>query len=268
MSLTLVLSAVKNRARQSRLTRCVVTSSYVYHRGDRPVLINDLISPLRYDIAIRLEYFRFFADHQRLFSRNFRQYMALARRHPYFVWFTTILVPRYLPDLLRDESRLQSAFEQQVRRAADLHRLFLKRGFDTRSPVILHTGRVIQPTVTGKSLSRPLYAGDGCHRLALLKLNGTDQLSPAMYILRAFDHFTPYDNTHALLQSMAITREEYFAFLSLSYADRECYTAPALLREARARGLTTLREVTAVIARDRSHLSSTANPHAPPSLCS
>lgn len=222
-----------------------------YQRGREPIPIDHLVSPLRYDILVRERYLAVVRERRALAEEDFGAFMELSRQQPYFTWFTQVVIPNSNhPEILDDDERLNAAYELRVRRSIALIDAFTATGYDRRRPIILRTGHQIAPTSTGKQLDRRIYAGDGCHRLALLRLSGADVLEPDMYRLHVVPAFTPGDHTGALLGAMAISRREYFSFLSLSYADRELDSEEALLDHVRSTDPDRLPEVQKVITVD------------------
>lgn len=230
-----------------------------YRPGREPISIDHLVSPLRYDIVVRERYFAFLREQRALAERDFPAFMELSRAEPYFAWFTRVVVPSgNNPDMVGDEERLNAAFERRVRRSIELHDAFESAGYDRRRPIILRTGGEIAPTSTGKRLARRVYAGDGCHRLAWLRMSGADVLEPGTYRLHVAQRFTPRDETAQVLDAMPISRPDYFSFLSLSYADRDLRSEEALLDHVRSVDPDSLPELEQVIAVDSPRLSATA----------
>jgi hypothetical protein len=223
---------------------------FAYQPGREPIRIDDLISPLRYDIAVRERYFAVVRERRALAEEDFPAFVELSRQQPYFGWFTKIAIPSHHPKLVGDEEGVEAAFERRVRGCIDLHDSFESRGYDRRRPIILRTGETVAPTSTGKRLARRIYAGDGCHRLACLRRAGVEVLEPDMYRLHVADAFTPRDDTALLLSVMAINPHDYFSFLSLSYAERELHTEEELLNHVRSAHPDRLRELQQVIALD------------------
>jgi hypothetical protein len=230
-----------------------------YQRGREPIQIDRLVSPLRYDILVRERYFEFLRERRSLADQDFQAFMELSRDHRYFTWFTRVVVPSgNNPEMVNDPERLNAAFERRVRRSIALHDAFESRGYDRRRPIVLRTGHRIAPTATGKRLARHIYAGDGCHRLAWLRSSGVEVLEPGMYRVHVKQVFTPSDETARLLGAIAISRPDYFSFLSLSYADRDLRSEEALLDHVRSVDPDSLPEVEQVIALDSSRLPATA----------
>jgi hypothetical protein len=230
-----------------------------YRAGREPVPIDDLVSPLRYDILVRQRYLEALREHRSLADEDFAAFMELSRRQPYYTWFTRVVVPHgNHPEIAHDEERLDAAFERRVRRSVALHDSFESGGYDKRRPIILRSGTEITPTSTGKRLARRLFAGDGCHRLAWLRLTGLKALEPGMYRVHVAPVHTPKDETARLLEAMPISRDEYFAFVSLSYADRELSSEEALLDHVRSTAPARLPELEGLIAVDAPLLAAAA----------
>ena len=114
---------------------------------------------------------------------------------------------------------LQKYFADRIRKSAKLYLVLEKNGFNPRRPITLLTGERILPTETGKRTSAVLYAGDGCHRVALLSLAGYTHLEPRHYIIKKFPRFRPLDNTAILIKSLQMDATEYYTFLSMAYVE-------------------------------------------------
>jgi hypothetical protein len=222
-----------------------------YQPGREAVPMDHLVSPLRYDIVVRQRYLEVLRDRRALAENDFEAFMELSRQQPYFNWFTRVVVPSgNHPDMVSDDQRLNAAFERRVRRCIALHDAFESTGYDRRRPIILRTGTEIAPTSTGKRLAQRIHAGDGCHRLAWLRMTGADVLEPGMYRLHVSPVFTPRDETALVMAAMAISRHDYISFLSLAYADRELSSEEALLDHVRSTNPDRLPEIEQVIAAD------------------
>jgi len=75
-------------------------------------------------------------------------------------------------------------------------------GFDSAHPIALNAGELVHPTASGKRTAAELYAGDGCHHLALLMCAGRERLEPGEYVVRRFVEYTPRDNIGLLLAAL------------------------------------------------------------------
>jgi hypothetical protein len=229
-----------------------------YWPGRESIPIDHLVSPLRYDIVVRERYFEVIREQRALAEEDFEAFMELSRQQPYFAWFTQVVIPSYRSEMVGDDERVDAAFERRVRGCIELHDAFESTGYDRRRPIILRTGHQIAPTSTGKRVARRIYAGDGCHRLACLRVAGVDVLEPDMYRLHVAQVLTPRDDTALLLRVMAISPRDYFSFLSLSYADRELFSEEALLDHVRSTDPDRLREIQELIAVDSPLLTAAA----------
>jgi hypothetical protein len=234
---------------------------FAYQAGKEPVRIDDLVSPLRYDILVRQRYLEVVRDQRSLADQDFGAFMELSRQQPYYIWFTRVVVPNgNHPEILDDPAHLDAAFERRVRRSIELHDSFESTGYDRRRPIILRTAGEIAPTWTGKRLSRRLYAGDGCHRLAWLLLAGAHVLEPGMYRVHRAEVFTPHDDTALLIDAIGMDRKDYVTFLSRSYADREIFSEEALVDHVRSTAPDRLRELEEVLSVDLPRLAEASQP--------
>ena len=190
---------------------------YRIERGAEPVRIGDVVSPLRYDVMIRVRHFALHAERRELFRSDFDAYERLVRREPYFVWFQKARVPTWWPWLLDDPEGFDRAWRERLRLSADLFDSFEANGFDTAYPIELHAARRVSETLTGKRISRAIYSGDGNHRLALLLAAGHENLRPTEYRLKRYRSLVPTDSTGFLLRETGAGWPEYTSFLELGY---------------------------------------------------
>lgn len=190
---------------------------YRIEQGTEPVRIGDVVSPLRYDVMIRVRHFALHAERREMFSADFDAYEKLVRGEPYFVWFEKARVRTWWPWLLDDPAGLERAWRERLRASAALFDSFEANGFDTAHPIELHAGRRVRETPTGKRVSRTIYSGDGNHRLALLLAAGHDELHPAEYRLKRYRSLVPTDSTGFLLRETGAGWPEYRSFLELGY---------------------------------------------------
>jgi hypothetical protein len=218
--------------------------------GRERVDIHRLISPLRYDVLVRAEYFDFCEASLAELERDPAAHLAASRDHPYYVWFREVACAIRMPRLLADPPALERAFAERVARSVELLRSYRARGFDPAEPLILTSGRRIDPTDTGKRMAGPLFSGDGCHRLALLLRSGVRTLEPDWYRVRSYRRYAPRDSTARLVPALALERERYFAFVSLGYTEKRHTTQQALLATVRASAPARVAELEQVIALD------------------
>jgi hypothetical protein len=100
-----------------------------------------------------------------------------------------------------------------------------------------------------------VYAGDGCHRIALMKLGGFTWLEPQMYVVARHRTYEPPDNTSILLDHVGLSRREHLAFLALGYGGSLHETRNALLAHVRRHQPDRLSEVKGVMSIDEGKLS-------------
>lgn len=247
-----ILARVRGLGRviDRRLFHCV-------RPGAEPVDIWDLVSPLRYDIVVRAQYFSFFSAHRTLFADDFEEYVRRATELPYFTWFVEVAARWQRRYAQGDRHDLMVGFRTRLRRSAELHRRFELEGFDARFPIALRL--VVRPaTTTGKVINRPFFVGDGCHRLALLLASGEQVLSPDRYVVRKDPIRTPIDNTYTLARALPLTEATYFEFLSRGYGQRLIAEKDELLAHVASTDPSRHAELQAVIAVDEPQLEAGA----------
>jgi hypothetical protein len=214
------------------------------------VAIAPLISPLRYDVIIRARHFDFHSEHRNLYVTDREAYISLAKATPYYTWFVHIVCPAYFPEVLGRPDKVAAAFADRLDRAAALLESYETKGYDASSPILLRAGTADTHTATsGKVVTGSHFAGDGCHRLALLWRSGRQQLEPSELLLRVDPQLVPKDHTARLLEVLALDDEEYFSFLSLRYGGGNRFATRAELL-ASLQGSPVLAEVEALLRVD------------------
>src|SRR5690606_21324032 len=94
---------------------------------------------------------------------------------PYRTWFESIAVDS-IGLALSDPVEVDRAFAQRVKKTLTLLERFDRHGFDTRYPITvaeLKAGELADGLILSEDWFVPV---DGCHRLALLWLEGCEQL--------------------------------------------------------------------------------------------
>lgn len=190
---------------------------WTYRRPSGELEIASIVSPLRLDVLIRRDFFRFYAERRELFRSDFESFAELARGEEYFVWFERIMCPSWQPHVLADPNSFAAAWAERLRASARLYDSFERSGFDTRHPITLYQGRTVLPTPSGKRVTRAVYAGDGNHRLALLLAAGQTTLRPGQYRVKRFHRLEPSDTTPRLLAALGIDTQRYLAFVAAGY---------------------------------------------------
>jgi len=218
----------KYRTIAERARRIARVGNYWYWHEvpafDDGIEIASFVSPLRYDVVVRREFFPFYLAHRDLYISDFEAFVKLASGTHYYTWYEQSEVIRCSPYRLNSEELLRTGFEDKIRGAVELHKSMMDRGFDQQFPIILRTAeRLLPPTAdrsappTGKSVSARYFLADGCHRLALLMHIGYTVLPAGYFRVQCFREFSPFDSTSLLAQSLPIEPSAYFAFLSSHY---------------------------------------------------
>jgi hypothetical protein len=222
--------------------------------GRDPVRIGDVVSPLRYDVMIRVRHFALHAERRELFHSDFEAYERLVRSEPYFVWFQKARVPAWWPWLLDDPEGFERAWRERLRASAALFDSFEANGFDEAHPIELHAGRTVRETATGKRIARTLYSGDGNHRLALLLAAGSESLLPTQYRIKRYRSLVPTDSTGFLLRETGAGWPEYRSFLELGYPSAEVTLVDGRVRVA-AEDVAAQGEVASIVQLDVPYLA-------------
>jgi hypothetical protein len=188
-------------------------------RAGRAALdIEELISPLRYDVLVRADFFRFLRARPE--DESDRSLVEAAWGEPYAVWFREVAMARFRPWVLKDQQVMQQSFGERVFASRVLLNSFQSRGFDRSRPVTLRVTSGDRRTDTGAVVHRTLHVGDGGHRLALL-LQAGQPLAPDMY--RLDPRPVPLiDNTAVLLGPLHLTDADYGSFIAKGYGVPPC----------------------------------------------
>jgi hypothetical protein len=212
--------------------------------GERAIDIAELISPLRYDVLVRAQFFDFLANRPPGESED--ALLAAAQSEPYAVWFRAVAMARFRPWVLQDPAVLAESFAERVRASRALLASFGARGYDPSKPVTLRVTSGVQRSDTGVPMHRTVHVGDGGHRLALL-LQSRSVLEPSMYRLDPRP-MPLIDNTAVLHRALGLSDAAYLAFVARGYTREECPDLGTLRQAAAARGLGYLSELEGVLA--------------------
>jgi hypothetical protein len=169
-----------------------------------PAGIAGLVSPLRYDILVRARFFRLLDEHRDRFRADRAALHAAARDHAYRVWFRELWCTYWAPHLLDDPAGFDRAYARRVDASWELKESFDAHGLDPARPITLHRAR------TG----RRLFAGDGCHRLALLLLAGEREVPAGAYRIRQHLRLPPGNATDLLVPLLGVPDAELRAFVA------------------------------------------------------
>lgn len=179
------------------------------------ISIAELISPLRLDVLIRAEFFRFAEAHLDLWERDRRAFMQLAYGQDYRVWYRDIASQLSAVPLRSTVQR--HGYERRVARSVAMMQRFATQGFDDRRPINLWHVADVRPTFSGKNVSRSFFIGDGCHRLALLHNSGVEALTEDMVRCQPVAAFAPRDNTYELIRRIPMSEGRLLQFLASGY---------------------------------------------------
>lgn len=221
--------------------------------GTEPLVIDHLLSPLRYDIVVRQQFFEFLAGRPGRNRSDDPSFLADAMAQPYFAWFTTLVIGPDNEKLPKGQT-VTEAYGAQIDRVAAMFETWDRAGTSLGSPLLMRQLPDGIETTTGKRLAARPFPVDGGHRLALLRLSGHREL-PAGAYHEVSDSWPPRDNTLVLLKVSPIRQPDYVRFLSSGYLDEPVDDADVLLRKLRAQRPSLEAEVTRILAIDRPFLT-------------
>lgn len=237
-------------ARARSRVGALVSGQWRLEPGRAPVPIRTLASPLRYDLEVRRDFLAHCVAHLERGGECDEQLTGLARSTTYWLWFTQVYIPRSAPRLAADPVARGRVFAERVRASFALCRSVLEHGFDPRQPIVLKAARTVLPTDTGKRVAAPLFAGDGCHRIALLWLSGQAALEPGQYVVRRYRALAPLDNTFRLLEAFAGDARAYLRYIGSGYGIDDPLTASELIARLRVKAPERVAEVETVLRVD------------------
>jgi hypothetical protein len=191
--------------------------------GVEPVNIHSLISPLRYDVVVRADFFGFLDAHLSEGVQRPEDLASAARAHPYFVWFKRVAMERFRPWVLADEELLQQQFTERVRSSMNLWSSFRQNGFDLRHPITLRSASGARAADSGAVVDRRLHVGDGGHRLAMLLASGVVDLGPGTYRVDPRPLSELIDNTALLMRAIPLPSNDYVQFIARGYVSPDAY---------------------------------------------
>jgi hypothetical protein len=185
-----------------------------YRPGAEPLVIDELISPLRYDVLVRSQFFEFLAANRPLFETSPEQFVAAVRDTDYHLWYRTVAV-HAIGIAEESDEVVEEAFHRRVLRSVGLADSVAVKGFVPKPPLTIRASDGAQ-TASGKRLGPRHYPLDGCHRLALLRAMGRRHLEPGEYRVTSAPSDL-LDNTARLIPALAVDAAEYEAFLASGY---------------------------------------------------
>lgn len=218
-----------------------------YRPGTETLVIDELISPLRYDVLVRSHFFELLARRREVFDRDPPAFVELAREIDYYAWFTEVAV-HAIGIAGRSTEDIDAAFHRRVLRSAALADSVAAKGFVAKPPLTIRAsdGAV---TSTGKRLGPRRYPLDGCHRLALLRQLGRRELRPGEYRVTSGTG-SLLDNTAKLIPALGLDAGEYYPFVASGYVGGLVRNGDELRAAVRAQRGDRLAEVDSVVAAD------------------
>lgn len=186
------------------------------HLDQRPgtidVILDELVSPLRYDVIVRQQFFAFLDANVDLLE-EFNDLVIEARHEPYYIWFRDIVVGERTK-LLKGRS-LDEAFADQVERVLAVRARF-NPADESWGELLLRELPAGTLTTTGKTVGPRFVPVDGCHRIALLRHHGRKILPAGTYRLVG-DRQSARDNTAILVPKLRLTEAEYLDYLAMGF---------------------------------------------------
>lgn len=222
--------------------------------GKRPVSIRELATPLRYDVVIRRQFYGLLKKNEELLRNDENAFVELAKNTDYYLWFKEMWWQIVYPKWKATPQMVEQLFRERVRSSATLFFSIRKNGWNPKHPILLRSGSEILPTRSGIELRRDFYAGDGCHRLAILWEQGQEILPAEYYRVRIYKRYSPRDNTHILRASGILTERQYVQYLALYYLGHTCRDRAELLAGIKRNNPERLHEVCQVLKTERRFL--------------
>jgi hypothetical protein len=219
-------------------------------RGTSPLVIDELVSPLRYDVLVRA---RLFSAMRAAPSLGETFVQDVVHDSDYAIWFKQVAVSRFHPELLSDEVAFRAALSDRVRQAVRLWLSFSGSGYDKRYPIHVRMALPDAATVTGKHVSRRFHIADGCHRLALLITAGFSEVPPAYYRVDPSRLRELPDNTARLLAPLSVGENEYAAFIGRGFGLTHVSDVASLLAEARHQRPDVRADISRIVRADLAH---------------
>jgi hypothetical protein len=189
------------------------------------IAIADLVSPLRYDVIVRRDFFIWYRERADLARRDLRAFIAEARATSYHHWWMTSETIRCRPELMDRPEELERLFDLRVERSVRLAERVARTRHADEHPIILKTAdRLLAPTTfrdgppSGKPLpSQQYFLADGCHRVALMLADGVSRIEPGHFLIKRYLEFSPFDSTSVLVPSLPVDPATYVRFLGWHY---------------------------------------------------
>jgi O-antigen/teichoic acid export membrane protein len=204
---------VEKESTPARMARRVRRRGRLDQRpGTVDVLLDELVSPLRYDVVVRQQFFAFLDANAELLD-EFGDLVIEARGQPYYVWYRDIVIGSRTK-LLKGRT-LDAAFADQIERVLAMRARF-NPADESWGDLLLREVPAGTQTTTGKVVGPRLVPVDGCHRIALLRHHGRKVLPAGSYQLVG-DKQLVRDNTALLIPSLRLTEAQYLDYLAMGF---------------------------------------------------
>src|SRR5688500_9377693 len=105
-----------------------------YRPGVEPLVIDELISPLRYDVLVRSQFFEFLTASRPLFDASPERFVAAVRETDYHRWYRTVAV-HAIGIAEQSDEVVEQAFHSRVLRSVALADSVAVRGFVPKPPL-------------------------------------------------------------------------------------------------------------------------------------
>jgi O-antigen/teichoic acid export membrane protein len=204
---------VRGEGTPARLARRFRRRNHLDQRpGTIDVILDELVSPLRYDVIVRQQFFAFLDANVDLLE-EFNDLVIEARHEPYYIWFRDIVVGERTK-LLKGRS-IDEAFADQIERVLAVRARF-NPADESWGELLLRELPAGTQTTTGKTVGPRFVPVDGCHRIALLRHHGRKILPAGTYRLVG-DRQSARDNTAVLVPKLRLTEAEYLDYLAMGF---------------------------------------------------
>ena len=182
--------------------------------GTVDIILDELVSPLRYDVIVRQQFFAFLDANVDLLE-EFGDLVLEAKAEPYYVWYRDIVIgPR--TKLLKGRT-LDEGFADQVERVLAVRARF-NPADESWGDLLLRELPAGTRTNTGKVVGPRFVPVDGCHRIALLRQHGRKTLPAGSYRLVG-DKGSARDNTAVLISKLRLTEDQYLDYLAMGFGE-------------------------------------------------
>jgi O-antigen/teichoic acid export membrane protein len=204
---------VKVERTPARLMRRFRHRSHLGERvGTVDVLLDELISPIRYDVVVRQQFYAFLDANADLIE-EFGDLVFEAKEHPYYVWYRDVMIGKRTKKL--KGRTVDEGFADQIERVLAIRARF-NPADEQWGDLLLRELPAGTKTNTGKVIGPRFVPVDGCHRIALLRHHGRKVLPAGTYKL-VNDKQAPRDNTAILVPKLRLTEQEYLAYLAMGF---------------------------------------------------